>query len=137
MRPKISYVQGHGLHVGRLLWWLPLMLGSLVGWPILAGADLFVRMWSGHQNVPFGLVVPLYLGYRAIRRYRALRAGGTMVLDRVFRAPGSEIELARAEQEPDRFAQLLRLEAWLMGSVVAAWSAAPIGVIIAAWFAAG
>jgi hypothetical protein len=134
MRPTISYVVGYGLHVGRLLWWPPLMLASLVVWPIFVGADLFLRLWTGYKWVPFGLIVPLFLSYKALRRYYDLRDGGVLILNRIFKRDGVDFEIIRAEQAPERFASLLRLESWLMGSIVVAWSVGPLWLIVAHLF---
>jgi len=137
MRPTVTYIAGYGLHVGRLLWWTPLMLASLIGWPILVGADLFLRMWTGYKWVPFGLVVPLFLTYKALRRYQDLREGGVLMLNRIFKRDGIDFEVIRAEHEPEKFARLLRLEAWLMGSIVVAWSLGPLWMIVAHLFTLG
>ncbi|MCC7055663.1 MAG: hypothetical protein IT355_20495 [Gemmatimonadaceae bacterium] len=129
MRPTISYIQDHGWHAGRLLWWPVLvLLGQPVG-ILAAGIDLGLRALTG-VDAPFVLLSPMAMGLVAWSRVRRLRSRGVVVVDRVFRIRDMRVDTVRRALEPERFTRWVRIDACLWAGAVAAWAVLPVALLL-------
>ena len=129
MRPTVSYIQNHGWHVGRLLWWPALLL---LGQPVAlaAGAlDLGLRALTG-VDAPFVLVAPLGMLLVAMARVQRRHEQGTIVVDRILRLRDMRVDTVRESVEPARFRRWLFIDTALWAGVAVGWSVLPVLLVL-------